>query len=137
MFRPRLQRMLWKEGFLPKHILLRPSALGVSLSCGLRPATTEPPSSTDAKEPAVIELGVVTVTGVAAQVLHRSFRREGRSLDGLLAEHSDLSEGVFGERGGAASYSVFERRLCRGRSFPCTGLRGEVATGSEASCWGA
>mmetsp|Transcript_57430 Transcript_57430/g.168150 ORF Transcript_57430/g.168150 Transcript_57430/m.168150 type:complete len:201 (-) Transcript_57430:9-611(-) len=61
----------------------------------------------------------------AAQVLLRSSRRSGRCLPRLPADFSEL---VFGERGGSGSYSVFERLLCRGRNFPCTGLRGEAGT---------
>jgi len=80
-------------------------------------------SSIDTTE-RVTELGVVAGLG-AAHVFLRSCRRSKRCFDCLQADFSD--EG-FGERGGSGSYSVLQRLLCRGRNFPCTGLRGGVCS---------
>lgn len=72
-----------------------------------------------------MELGVVAALerAGAAQVFLRSCRRSGRCFE-CLPTH--FSEQVFGESGGSGSYNVLQRLLCRGRNFPCTGLRGGV-----------
>mmetsp|Transcript_46205 Transcript_46205/g.143161 ORF Transcript_46205/g.143161 Transcript_46205/m.143161 type:complete len:89 (-) Transcript_46205:468-734(-) len=85
--------MLWKQVLLSKQVLLlMPHPPDPSLTWGLPPVECglrKVVSSIDTKE---TELGVVAVMVGDAQVLLRSFRRRGLSLEFLRSEPSDFSE---------------------------------------------